>query len=61
VPWEGISRILSMITGHRVAMCSVWGVPVSFVGDAYAEGHSPAARCRKGLRVPDRGEQVVSR
>jgi hypothetical protein len=39
-------------------MCAirvVWGAPVSLIQGAYTEGHSSAARRRKG--VPDRGEQ----
>jgi hypothetical protein len=36
----------------------VWGAPVSFIGDAYTEGHSPAMRHRKGSRVQDPGERL---
>jgi hypothetical protein len=35
----------------------VWGVPVSFVRDAYKEGRSPAMCRRKGSRVQDPGER----
>jgi hypothetical protein len=58
-PQEGISCILSMITGCRVVTCSMWyGTRQSCSLEMhYTEGCLPATHCRKGSRVPDRGER----
>jgi hypothetical protein len=36
----------------------VWGVSVSFIGDAYTVGRSPATHRKKGSRVQDSGERL---